>query len=399
MSELHPSRSPRWGSMTKLVVALTAVALLGILLIRYHAILGPLILAVVIAYLLQPFATYIERKASLSWGMTVNLIYLVFVILVIGLAFWGGVGLIQQIESLIVTIQQAINNLPGFITDLSGKVYHFGPFLLDFSKFDWGSYGQQILSYVQPTLGRLTNLVATLATSAASTLGWTAFVLFVSYFILFESGDLRGRIIPIEIPGYAEDIRRLNNQLGRIWNAFLRGQMIIFLASTVAYTLVFSLLGMRFAIGLGLLSGFANFLPYIGPAISWIVIGLVTYFQGANPLGLVPLGYAAVSVLVAIVIQQIFSLVTTLIMAESLKVNPAIVLIATIIAADLFGLLGLFIAAPLVATLRLFGQYVFRKIFDMDPWPAEAEIPTKKRPRLRFNTIKKRWRAFRQKRA
>jgi predicted PurR-regulated permease PerM len=331
--------------------------------------------------------------------MTVNLIYLVFVILVIGLAFWGGVGLIQQIESLIVTIQQAINNLPGFITDLSGKVYHFGPFLLDFSKFDWGSYGQQILSYVQPTLGRLTNLVATLATSAASTLGWTAFVLFVSYFILFESGDLRGRIIPIEIPGYAEDIRRLNNQLGRIWNAFLRGQMIIFLASTVAYTLVFSLLGMRFAIGLGLLSGFANFLPYIGPAISWIVIGLVTYFQGANPLGLVPLGYAAVSVLVAIVIQQIFSLVTTLIMAESLKVNPAIVLIATIIAADLFGLLGLFIAAPLVATLRLFGQYVFRKIFDMDPWPAEAEIPTKKRPRLRFNTIKKRWRAFRQKRA
>jgi predicted PurR-regulated permease PerM len=385
--------------MTKLVVALTAVALLGILLIRYHAILGPLILAVVIAYLLQPFATYIERKASLSWGMTVNLIYLVFVILVIGLAFWGGVGLIQQIESLIVTIQQAINNLPGFITDLSGKVYHFGPFLLDFSKFDWGSYGQQILSYVQPTLGRLTNLVATLATSAASTLGWTAFVLFVSYFILFESGDLRGRIIPIEIPGYAEDIRRLNNQLGRIWNAFLRGQMIIFLASTVAYTLVFSLLGMRFAIGLGLLSGFANFLPYIGPAISWIVIGLVTYFQGANPLGLVPLGYAAVSVLVAIVIQQIFSLVTTLIMAESLKVNPAIVLIATIIAADLFGLLGLFIAAPLVATLRLFGQYVFRKIFDMDPWPAEAEIPTKKRPRLRFNTIKKRWRAFRQKRA
>lgn len=399
MAEPSSSRSPRWGSMTKLVFALTSVAILGILLIRFQTIVGPMILAVVIAYLLQPFAAYIERKTPLSWAMTVNLIYLVFVILVIGLAFWGGVGLVQQIESLIGIIQQAITNLPGFIASLSGKVYHFGPFLLDFSKFDWTSFGQQFLSYVQPTLGRLTNLVATLATSAASTLGWTAFVLIVSYFFLFESGGLRGRIIPVEIPGYAEDIRRLNDHLSRIWNAFLRGNVIIFLTSTVAYTLVFSVLGMHFAIGLALLTGFASFLPYIGPAISWIVIALVTYFQGANPLGVTPLGYAAVAVLVAVVIQQIFSMVTTLVMAESLKVNPAIVLIATIIAADLFGLLGLIIAAPLVATLRLFGQYVFRKILDLDPWPADKEIPKARRPRLSFDKIKERWLALRKKKA
>jgi|SRR5271157_1408538 len=399
MAELPSSRSPRWGSMTKLVSALTSVAILGILLIRFQSILGPMILAVVIAYLLLPFAAYIERKTPLSWAATVNLIYLVFVILVIGLAFWGGVGLVQQVQSLIGIIQQAITNLPGFIDSLSGKVFHFGPFLLDFSMIDWTSYGQQILSYVQPALGRLTNLVATLATGAASTLGWTAFVLIVSYFFLFESGGLRGRIIPLEIPGYAEDIRRLNDHLSRIWNAFLRGQIIIFLASTVVYTLAFSLLGMRFAIGLGLLAGFANFLPYIGPAISWIVIALVTYFQGANPLPFGPMAYAAVSVVAAVVIQQVFSMVTTLVMAESLKVNPAIVLIATIIAADLFGLLGLLIAAPLVATLRLFGQYVFRKMLDQDPWPVEKEIPKAKHPRFKIDRIKDLWLALRKKKA
>jgi len=397
MVEPHSSRSPHWGSMTKLVFALTGVAIVGLVLIHFHEILGPLIMAVVVAYLVQPFAVYIERKTPLSWTLTVNLIYLLFFILVIALAFWGGVGLVQQIENLIGTIQQAITNLPGFIASLSGQVYHFGPFQLDFSNFDWVSYGQQVLAYVQPALGRLTNLVAALATGAVSTLGWTGFVLIVSYFILFESGGLRGRIIPVEIPGYAEDIRRLNNQLSRIWNAFLRGQMIIFFFTTIANILVFSALGVRFAIGLGLISGLACFLPYIGPAISWIVIALVTYFQGANVLGLMPLAYAAVSVLIAVVIQQIFSFLTTLIMAESLKINPALVLIATIIAADLFGLLGLFIAAPLVATLRLFGQYVFRKILDLDPWPAEAEVPKPKRTRFGLVKIRALWLALRKK--
>jgi len=309
------------------------------------------------------------------------------------------VGLVQQIENLIGTIQQAITNLPGFIAGLSGQVYHFGPFQLDFSKVDWVSYGQQVLSYVQPALGRLTALVAALATSAVSTLGWTAFVLIVSYFILFESEGLRGRIIPVEIPGYTEDIRRLNNQLSRIWNAFLRGQMIIFFFTTIANILVFDLLGMHFAFGLGLLAGLACFLPYVGPAISWVVIALVTYFQGPNLLGLTPLAYAAVSVVTAVAIQQIFSFVTTLIMAESLKINPALVLIATIIAADLFGLLGLFIAAPLVATLRLFGRYVFRKIFDLDPWPAEAEVSKPKRRPDRLVKIKDLWLALRKKKA
>jgi predicted PurR-regulated permease PerM len=385
--------------MTKLVAALTGIAIVVVLLIHFHAILGPLIMAVVVAYLVQPFAAFIKRKTPLSWSLTVNLIYLVFFIVVIGLAAWGGVGLVQQIENLIGTIQQAITNLPGFIASLSGQVYHFGPFQLDLSKFDWVSYGQQVLAYVQPALGRLTNLVAALATSAVSTLGWTAFVLVVSYFILFESEGLRGRIIPIEIPGYTEDIRRLNNQLSRIWNAFLRGQMIIFFTSTIANIFVFDLLGMHFAIGLGLLAGLACFLPYVGPAISWVVIALVTYFQGPNLLGLIPLAYAAISVLTAVVIQQIFSFLTTLILAESLKINPALVLIATIIAADLFGLLGLFIAAPLVATLRLFGRYVFRKIFDLDPWPVETEVSRPKRKPVGLVKIKDLWLALRRKKA
>jgi predicted PurR-regulated permease PerM len=369
--------------MTKLVVALTVIAVIAALVLRFHTIIGPVLMAFIVAYLLHPLASIIERKTPISWRMAVNLIYLVFIIILAVLLTLGGVGLVQQIQSLISTVQSAITNLPTFISNLSGQIYHVGPFVLDFSKIDWNSIGQQILSYVQPALGRLGNLVGTLASSAASTFGWMAFILIVSYFFLLESGGLRSGILRFEIPGYAEDMRRLSKELSRIWNAFLRGQVIIFGLSVITYTIVLSILGVHYAIGLALLAGFANFLPYIGPAISWIALGLVTFFQAVKPFGLSPLAYTGIAIGLAVVIDQIIgNLVAPRIMAQTLKVHPAFVLIAAIIAANLLGILGVIIAAPLLATLKLIGQYTMRKMLDKNPWPEAEEMPPPTSPSL-----------------
>ncbi len=396
----HTSSSPRWGAMTKLVFALTGVFIIGALLVHFRSIIAPIVMAFMVAYLLQPLAVILERKTPLNWRMTVNLIYLVFVAILAALLTWGGVGLVQQIQSLIGIIQNAITNLPATINSLSGKVYHFGPFLFDFSKLDWASIGQQVLSYVQPAIGRVGTLVGSLASSAATTLGWTAFIVIVSYFVLAESGGLRGRIVPVDIPGYTEDIQKLSRRLGLIWDAFLRGQIIIFLISTVAYIIGFTIMGIHFSIGLGLLAGFAGFLPYIGPAITWIVLGLATFFQGANPFGLSPLMFALVAILLSVVIGQIFSnLIATDIMAESLKVHPAYVLIAAIVAANIFGLLGLIVAAPLLATLKLFTQYALRKMFDRDPWPPGEESPPPAPGVSPVKRLQNWWQARRKKRA
>jgi predicted PurR-regulated permease PerM len=198
-----------------------------------------------------------------------------------------------------------------------------------------------------------------------------------------ESGGFRTRIIHVDIPGYTEDIRRLRQKLGYIWNAFLRGQIIVFFSKVIAYTICMSILGVHFAIGVALIAGFASFLPYIGPAINWIVLGLVTYFQGSTPFGLSPLGYTAIAIITALVIDQVFdNLVTPRMMANTLKVHPAFVLIAAIIAANLIGILGIIIAAPLLATMQLVGRYTLRKLLDRDPWPPEEDIiPTRRVPK------------------
>jgi hypothetical protein len=70
------------------------------------------------------------------------------------------------------------------------------------------------------------------------------------------------------------------------------------------------------------------------------------------------------------------TLITPRIMARTLKVHPAAVLVAALIAANLLGLLGVVIAAPFLATIMLLGRYVMRKMFDLEPWPpVETELP------------------------
>jgi predicted PurR-regulated permease PerM len=392
MDKTQPPASPRWGATAKLVVTLTLVVILGALLVRFKFILLPVLLAFILAYLLLPVASLLNKRTPLSWGMAVNIIYLIFIIILLALLTWGGVGLVGQITNLISAIQNYANQVPIFIDSLSHQVYTIGPLKLDFSTVDWQAIGQVILSYIQPALGQVGSIVGTLATSAASTLAWMAFIVVVSYFFLMESGGFRTRIIHVDVPGYTEDIRRLRQKLGLIWNAFLRGQIIVFFSKVIAYTICMSILGVHYAIGVALIAGFASFLPYVGPAINWIVLGLVTYFQGSAPFGLTPLGYVAAAIITALIIDQVFdNLVTPRMMANSLKVHPAFVLIAAIIAVNLIGILGVIIAAPLLATLQLVGRYTMRKLLDRDPWPPEEDIiPPRRLPKW-YRTIRTWW--------
>ena len=375
MENTQPPASPKWGAITKLVVTLTLVVVLGALLVRFKFIVVPIMMAFILAYLLFPIAALLSKRKPIFWAMAVNLIYLVIVLILLALLTWGGVGLVGQVQNLVSAVQNYAKELPVIIENLSHNDFVLGPFKFDLSTIEGQAIGQQILSYVEPALGKVGGIVGNLASSAASTLGWMAFIVVVSYFFLLESGGLRTRIIQVDIPGYNDDIRRLGKKLSLIWNAFLRGQIIIFFSKIITSTFILSILGVHYAIAVALIAGFAGFLPYIGPAINWIVLGLVTYFQGSYPFGLSPLAYTIITIIIALVIDQVFdNLVSPRIMANTLKVHPAFVLIAAIIAANLIGILGIIIAAPLLATLQLVGRYTMRKLLNKDPWPREEDV-------------------------
>lgn len=369
----NPStNSPTWGTNTKLVIALTIVVIVGALLIKFQFILTPLLIALVLAYLFHPIADFFQRKLRLSWSASVGVIYLFVILLLVGLLTLGGVGLVQQVQSLVTIIQDAITNLPQIIASISGKVYQIGPFKLDFSALDLNAFSSQILGMVQPLLSRTGTLVSTIAGSAANFIGWTLFVTLVSYFVLAESGGLRDRIITVDVPRYTLDFERLSRELGRIWNAFLRGQIIIFFLAVIVYAIVLTVLGVHYALSLAFLAGLARFVPYVGPAINWIVLVIVAYFQAYKLFDLSPFNYTLLILVIALVIDQIFdNIVSPRILSDALKVHPAAVLVAAIVAANLFGLIGVVVAAPILATAALLWKYTMRKMLDLNPWPEQ----------------------------
>ncbi len=375
MTEQLPTQnSPAWGQNTKLVIALTIVIIIGALFVNFQFIISPLLISLLLAYLLHPLAGFLHHKLRFSWGASVALIYFLFVILLLSLLTWGGVSLAQQGQGVISILQDGLTATPQFIQEYSGKVYNLGPLAIDFRTIDLNAISQQALNMVQPLLSQTGALLGSLAGGTASFLGWTIFVIFVSYFVVAESDGQRSKIITVDIPGYTHDIERLSRELSRIWNAFMRGQIIIFFIAVLIYSIVLETLGVSYAVTLAFLAGLARFLPYVGPTVNWVILILVTYFQEYHLLGMSPFYYTLLVFAVAIIVDTMIDyIITPRIYSDALKVHPAAVLVAAIVAATLFGLLGVVIAAPILASAMLLWRYVMRKMLDINPWLPEDD--------------------------
>lgn len=370
----EPIPSPRWSSTTKLLVGLVIVGIVAFLLSRFSNLIPPLLMIFVLTYLLHPIAAFVSRRLAIAWRTSVNLVYVALLLILVGLLTLGGVGLVGQAQSLVASVQQIVANLPSYIESYSGQVYKLGPFTLDMNAIDLQAISGQLIAYVQPFLGQAGNLLAAAASRAAQAIGWLLFILLVSYFIMAESNGLRGDLIYINLPGYTEDFNKLKAELSRIWNAFLRGQFFIFALAFIVFTILFSLLGVKYAIGLAFMAGLAKFLPYIGPFITSTTLALVVYFQPYKPFDLQPLIYTiGVLVTTSAVDNVIDNFITPRIMARTLKVHPAAILVTALIFANLLGIVGVVIAAPLLATVMLLGRYIARKMFDLDPWAPDRD--------------------------
>jgi predicted PurR-regulated permease PerM len=369
----EPAMSPRWGSTLKLIVGLTFAAIIFALFLYFRQILGPLLIAFVITFLLRPAIEWISRTTRFSWKITVNLVFLLLIIVLIFLFTLTGLAVFSQIQNLIKEVETLVATLPKSIADLSKQVIVFGPLSIDLSTLDLAVLSERLLSSVQPLIERLGNLFGTFATSTVSFLGWVAFILIISYFILVDAKKVSGSFLNVDIPGHNADIRRLRLELNLIWNAYIRGQFLIFTMAVGAYTILMSILGVRYAFAIAIMAGLARFVPYLGPAITWTTTALVAFLQGGNYFGLQQVQFTILVIVSAMVVDSIFdNFVSPRIFGASLGVHPAAVLVAAIVAANWIGLVGILLAAPVLATLTLLSRYALRKLLDLDPWPLQT---------------------------
>jgi predicted PurR-regulated permease PerM len=391
----NQERSPNWSTPTKALVALAGMMIAAGMLVRFQHVIPILVLAPILTIVVVPIVQFMCARLKIPWGLAATIAMLLFVLLLIGASALLGLAIVQQLQALFLIVQQFLLDLPALLENISQTTYIVGPWYIEFSQFDFAAAGEQLIATIQPLLGEVSSLITSLATGAIESLTRIVIVLAITYFLIFDYRRIRGVVKNISVPGYTQDIQRLLNELLMIWQAFMRGQLLIVIITAILTYILMQLLGLRFPIGLGVLGGVAKFIPVVGPITAGSIAAIVGLFQPENWFGLSPFAYALLVVVCVIILDQSIDIfIVPRIMGTTLNLHPALILVGLVIGASLAGLIGLLLSAPIIASVLLLGRYVYRKMSDLDPWDPPIDVLAKRAPPERI--LPRVWRSVRE---
>jgi len=378
VNHLSPESSPPWAGRTKALVGLLGLALLGILLVKFKIIVTIVLLSLILTFLIMPFIRWLHVRARLSWTAATNISFLFLIMLILIASTAIGLVAVQQLQSLFQATQNFFLDLSEQLENASTQSIELGPWSIDLSQFNIGNPFEQALTYIELLLGRASTIIANLATTAVEIIVHLVFIIVVAYFLSLDNRRIRQTWNQLSIPGYENDIQRLRNALAHLWDAFLRGQLIVVTITGLLTWLLMSILGVRFSLGLGIIGGIAKFVPMVGPTSAGALAAIIALLQPSNWLNLTPLAHAILVVVCVILLDQsIDYVIIPRIMGTSLNLHPVVIIVGALLGATLAGILGLLLSAPAMATLILFSKYIFRKMVDRSPWdpPPIDELP------------------------
>ncbi len=371
--------SPRWGWATKLVVGLLLIAGLLALIFRFSEYFKLVITAFIISFLLHPLCKLINKRLKISWRVATAIVYFLIAGLTIWLLTSAGSTIITQVQNLFKSLTQNVGGLTTFLVTWSNRIITIGPFNFTLPYLDTDVISQTITNYLQPA-----------ATQAGKLVGLVGGFLFnliitymVSFFITSETNGVRNRLFNINIKGFEKDFRRIGLEISKIFNAFIRGEFTVVAIAIIVYIICLGILGLPYFLVLAIIAGLGRFIPYIGAWIGWIGFIIGAILQDPTPYGLTKLMYVILVMAIAMVIDMVLDhVLTPKLMGDTLEVHPAAIMISALIGGQIFGLLGIILAAPTFATLKLLLVYATKKIFDQDPWEGMSYYRKPKEPAL-----------------
>ena len=392
------SPSPRWSPETKRWALLAIFLTLGLLVYYARSALTWLVIAALVAYLLQPLVNRLEnRGTNRTLAAILGLLVALGLIVVIPAILFP--LLISQFFQLTKDVfdasLQGLELLDRWMQE--SRVLNLWGFQIDFSQFfqemarllqvngvpsdiyvpsmdDLIYFAQQIFAAVWGLVGGLSGFLTSFISRAVSLIFSIFLMFFYVFYITVDGHKLKPWAQSLVRPEFLPEIRELGHRINRVWQAFFRGQLMLSLVIGTLTLIVGLLIGLPSALALAIIAGVMEAVPTIGPILAAIPAVILALAQGSSMLPVSNITFALITLLAYTLIQQVENaVIVPRVMGKALDLHPMIVLVGVVIGASFAGILGVFLAAPTLATLKILFQYTHAKILDQDPFPLTLE--------------------------
>ena len=334
-------------------------------------VISPLLLGFAIAYLLSPICHFFERilsknallskKQSLCQNIS---IFMTFLLLILGVVFLGSLLLstltksiqVLRFEDLFQGVEDFASTVEKFYSDLYIRLGN-----LPIGGEDAKEAVQLLLQKAVVFFQNMGNSVFSSLGSLAGALSTLVFGIIFSLYFLADGQKILSywaRIFRLLFgERRLEKLRRFFIDADRVFAGYLRGQIIDGTIMAVLVSVSLSVLQVRYAVVIGVLTGFGNLVPYVGPFIAYGLTALVCLVYG-DFTKLLP------ALIALFVIQTIDgNVINPRLLSQNIDLHPLVVIIALIIGGSLGGFLGIFLAAPVASLIKLeLDKFMERKV-------------------------------------
>ncbi|MEL6309208.1 MAG: AI-2E family transporter, partial [Chloroflexota bacterium] len=403
----HFSTAPPWNPQIKLVMTVGFGILLILLAVIFWSIIPFALTTAVVAYLLNPltrFNTKYLAGGKRGWGVMWTFVTIILFVLFVVFAL--APPLVEQtisgVTSVVNTFERLINEPIIINEDLSMltdpdpesdepiSIAEFVTFQLDQQGFDtfnsWLTNTAQNLEIDRETLTQVFNIGGDVTTSvlgsifsiAGTAIGFVFNSLFfVTILAMFLAGgeNMVQTILNTAPDGYRDDVKRLLCELGEVWDAYVRGNLILGLIMSVIMWIFATIMGLPNPLFLAFVAFAMEFIPNIGATITMAVAALLALASGSTTFeALNGITVALIVIGVWIVMQNLQAIILVpRITGEALKLHPAVVILAVIWGGTFGGIVGIIIAPPLVSSFRVILQYIYGRLTGREAFSSVEE--------------------------
>jgi predicted PurR-regulated permease PerM len=305
----------------------------------------PLLIAILVTYLLSPLVNYLEKQ-KLRRAKGIAIVYIFFLTLFTVIGFSIVPVLIREMQELMLSLPELTEKLMLLVEQLESVYRRF-------------NFPVAIRKALDENIAELQNLLTLnleaftqfLVTLFSQTFALLLVPLF-AYYILRDSAFFKKRFLRFIPPGYRLNMENTLHEINLTLGAYLRGIFINSLSVGVMIYLGLLILGVKFALFLGILNALTNVIPYFGPLIGAVPVAIIAFLQDPSLVWKV--------IVLSVVAQQIEGqYIAPQVFGRSLELHPLTVIIALLLGGLYLGFLGLIIVIPLLAILRIFVRHFY----------------------------------------